>query len=63
MDDSLFVRGIERVGHLRRDGQGFLNRYRALLESVGRRGAFDQFPHKGIDAGRFLEAVNRSDIG
>jgi hypothetical protein len=39
----------ERFGHLLRDGQGF-------------RGTFDQFHHKSIDAVRFLEAVNRSDI-
>ena len=46
MHDPLLMRGFERLGDLPRDGQRFIDRNRALRDSVGERRPLDQLHHQ-----------------
>ena len=43
MDDALLVRRVERLGDLPRDREGLGDRQRAAGETIGERGALDEF--------------------
>ena len=62
MNDSLLVRGLERVGDLFRDRQGFVEWYRALRNALREVVAFDQFHHEGGEVGCLLEAIDGPDV-
>src|SRR4029453_18790859 len=63
MDNAMLVRRFERDGDLSGNGQRVVNRKRAELEAIGNRLAVDEFEHERLDAVRFLEAVDRRDVG
>ena len=62
VDDSLLVRGFERLGDLFRDRERFIEWNRALRDSIGKRGTFDQFEHQRRRAIALLEPVNRGNV-
>jgi hypothetical protein len=59
MDDTLGVRGLERVHDLARDAEGLLERNRAGLDAVRERRALDQLHHQGA----IFDSVYRGDVG
>ena len=62
MDDSLPVRGFERLGDLHGDGQCFIERYRAPRDTLGQILALDQFHHeRGRGAGS-LQSIDGGDV-
>ena len=71
MDDAEFVRGVERVGDLLRDRQGFVQRQAigAGRQAMGRGDpsrqvvALDQLHHEGGDALALFESIDGGDIG
>ena len=63
MDDPLRVRGFERVGDLRRDRQGFVDRQRTARNPIRQRGPFDEFEHQGLHAVGLLHSVDGRDVG
>ena len=62
MNDPALVRGLERVGNLPRDGQGFVQCDAASRDAIGQRRPFDEFEHERFDLGAIFEAVNRRDV-
>ena len=62
MDDALLVRRFERVGDLLRDWQRFVERDRAARDPLRQILALDQFHHEGVQAGRFLDRIDRRDV-
>ena len=71
MDDALVVGDFEGLGDLPRDGQRVIERQarvlrvrtRRLRELVRERLALDEFENQEANAVRFLEAVDRADVG
>ena len=62
MDDSLLVRGFERVGDLLRDRQRLIDRDRAARNPLRQVVALDQLHDEGRDARALLEPVDRGDV-
>ena len=62
VDDALVVRVLERVGHLPRDGQRFVERNRPAADALRQRRAFDQFHHQRADWAGFFQAVDGRDV-
>ncbi len=62
VNDIFPVRGFEGFCNLRGDLQGFLNRKRAGLQSIGQRLAGNKFHHETTHAVCLLQAVDRCDI-
>ena len=63
VDDALLVRGFERLGDLSGDVEGFVDRDGALRDAIRQRRAFHQLHHERDGPVRFLEAVDRGDVG
>ena len=63
MDDPLFVRRLERVGDLRDDRQRLGERHRAPQQPIRQRLPLDQLHDQEMLAPRFLQAVERGDVG
>ncbi len=63
MDDAGFMRGFERLGDLPRNRDGLVERHGPLCDPVGQRRAVDQLQDQGGDRARFLETVDRADVG
>jgi hypothetical protein len=63
MDDSLLVRGFERLGNLPRDGERFVEGHRTEGYPIRELGSFDEFQHEELRALRLVEAVDRADVG
>ncbi len=63
MDDSLLVRGFERLGDLPCDGEGLVEGERPALQPLGEVFALDELHDEGAHAARLLEAVDRGDVG
>jgi hypothetical protein len=63
MDDPLLVRRFERVGNLPGDRQGLIDRDRAPCNALREILTLDEFHHEGVHACRFLESVDRRDVG
>ena len=63
VDDSLLVRGLERLGDLPGDGEGLVEGERPALQPLGEVFALDELHDEGADAARLLEAVDRGDVG
>ena len=63
MDDSLFVRGLERVGDLSRNWQCFLDREWPLRDPISQRRPFDEFEDQRVHGAGFFEAVDGADVG
>lgn len=61
VDDARAVRGIERVGDLAGDSQGFVERQCAVRESRREVLAFDKFHHDGPEAVDGFHAVDLRD--
>ena len=61
MDDALFVRVLEGLGHLSGDGQRLVDWNRPLEDAVGQRRPFDQFHHQGGRAVGVLQPVDGGD--
>ena len=67
MHDAAFVRGVERVGNLPRDGARVLERKGAVDQAIGERRPLDELEHQGArvpaDVGRaVVNAVDRADV-
>ena len=62
MDNPLLVRGLQRFGDLRRNGEGLLDRDRPLRDPVGECRALDELHHQPSDAVRLFQAVNGRDV-
>ena len=62
MNNPLFVCGLERLGDLFRDRQRLVDRHRAARDRLRQILALDQFHHEGVQAGRFLEPIDRRDV-
>jgi hypothetical protein len=59
MNDALLVRGLERVGNLSGDGQGFVQGQRTLAEPLSQSRSLHQFHHQVIGA----DVIDLTDIG
>jgi hypothetical protein len=62
MDDSLLVRGHERLADLARNGECDGDRKRSTVEPIGQRRSLDQLEDQGSDAVRFFQAVDGADV-
>ena len=67
MHDAAFVRGVEGVGHLARNPSRFVERDRAVHETVGKGRAFDELEHERsrlpADVGwTVVNAVDSADV-
>ena len=62
MNDSLLVRGFERIRDLLRDRQGFVERNRSPRDALRQVVAFDEFHDEGGDVGCLLEAIDGPDV-
>ena len=62
MDDSVLVRGLQRLGDLRRDRQRLVERHRARRNSIRERRPFHELQHERGDAVGVFEAVNGRDV-
>ena len=62
MNNPLFVCGLERLGDLFRDRQRLVDRYRAARDRLRQILALDEFHHERVQAGRFLEPIDRRDV-
>ena len=62
MNDSLFVRGFERIRDLLRDRQGFVECNGSPRDALRQVVAFDQLHHEGGDVGCLLEAIDGPDV-
>ena len=63
MNDPTLVRRFERFSDLHGDRQRLVQWEAPLSESVGERGAVDQLEDRAPVRRRFLEPVDRGDIG
>ena len=63
MDDPLLVRRVESLGDLPGDRQGLIDRDRASCNALREILTLDEFHHEGGHARRFLESVDRRDVG
>ena len=61
--DDAIVRSVQSLSHLKGNGEGFVQRYGSLSDSISQRQAFDQFEHQGADPIAFLQAVDAGDVG
>jgi hypothetical protein len=59
MDDTLLVRGFERLGDLARDRQRFVERYRSARDSLREIFPLDEFHHEGVA----FDPVDGCDVG
>jgi hypothetical protein len=62
VDDAFFVRCLERLGDLLRDGQRLGHRQRAACQAVGERLTVDQFQNEKLRAVRLVQAVDGADV-
>ena len=62
MDDSFFVRGIDRIGDLPRNGQSVTDRQRTSYQPIRERRAFYQFKDQGQIAVTLFHSVDRADV-
>jgi hypothetical protein len=62
VNDALLVRGLERLGYLLRDRDGFVDWDRTLSDVVGERRPCDQFHHEADVIDAPLEPVNLRDV-
>ena len=62
MDDTLLVRGFERVGDLAGDRERFLARNRPQHQTVRQRWALDQFEHQRWSSLRVFQPVDGADV-
>jgi hypothetical protein len=62
VNDALFVRGFERFGDLLCDRNRFIDRDRALCDSLGQVVALDEFHDERRDAAALLEPVDARDV-
>ena len=62
MDHPGFVRSLQRLGDLLRDGQRLIHGDRPLGDPVSEGGAFDQLQHERPRPLGFLDAVDGGDI-
>ena len=63
MNDSFFVRRLQRVGHLRGNPQRFINRDRTSLDALGQRLSRHEFHHQKAISRRLLESVDGRNVG
>ena len=63
VDDSLFVRRLERLGDLPGEREGFIERETAVDDAIGERWALDQLHHQRDGPVLLFEAVNLRDMG
>src|SRR5262245_59315805 len=61
MHDSLFVRDIECIRNLARDGEDLIHRESARY-FLCKRLTFDQFQNQRTSTSRLLEAIDRTDV-
>ncbi len=65
VDDTAFVRRIERLRDLPRDRQRFVE-WDAIgpwpFESLGKRLSFDQFQHQRMDVAFVLKSIDGADV-
>ncbi len=62
MDDPVFVRHFEHLGDLLRERQRLVWWNRSPGDAIGQRWPLDQLQHQGLNAGGFLESMNRGDV-
>ena len=62
VDDSLLVRGFERLGDLTADGDRLVQRDRALRDAVGERGAFDELEDERGAAVALFHTIDGCDV-
>ncbi|MEQ1910004.1 MAG: hypothetical protein ABMA15_14340 [Vicinamibacterales bacterium] len=62
MNDALLVRRFERLGDLRRDGECFIARDRALRDPLRQVVALDQFHDECGHVSALLESVDLRDV-
>ena len=63
MNDALLVRGFESLGDLHGNRQSFIERDRAARHALRQVLALDEFHHQRVLAGRFIDRVDRGDVG
>ena len=63
MDDALAVRLVERVGDLAGDGQGLVERQRALLEAHGQRLPVEERHHEVVGTAGVADVVEAAGMG
>ena len=63
MDDALFVRRLECLGHLRRDPEAFAQGNRSAGDSLREIVTIDEFDDESGDAVAFFESVDRRNVG
>ena len=63
MDDALLVGGFERFGNLAGDRHRILGGHRPARHDGGEVVALDELHHQRAHAARFLDAVDRGDVG
>jgi hypothetical protein len=66
MDDRQFLRCLERIRDLPRNGQGLVQRNRILSDPVGQRRTLNQFENQRLRrltiGWSLLESVNTADV-
>src|SRR5262245_14264582 len=62
VNDSFLVRRFQCLGNLLPDGERLTDRNRPLGDPVSERRPVDQLQHKGLNAIRFLKAVDAADV-
>ena len=63
MNDPLLVRGLERVRDLPGHGERFFCRNRPRRDPLRERLALDELENERLDVARFLETVDRRNVG
>src|SRR5204863_272713 len=60
VDDSAFVRRLERVDDLRGDRERFVQRNRPLRDAIGKRWSFDELENERMST--LFKSVHRGDV-
>jgi len=63
MNDAQLVRRFQRFSNLPRKRQCFIERNRPARDPLREILALDQFHHEGVQASRFLDRIDRRDVG
>jgi len=63
MDDVLFVRGLECVSDLARDGHRVINRDRFMRDPIRKREPVHELQHERANTVGLFDTVNMRDVG
>ena len=63
VNDALFVRRFQSLGHLQGKAMGLFQRDGSFRNPLRQGGTLNQFQNQRTDIARFLEAVNGADVG